>query len=139
MKLDNPESEIRQYPSFKKLILIYHLMKDTGIVSQKVFSLVKILRRWILQLLRTESFAIDSDLGRFGDLVRLHRRRKLILFGISFMLYFCLAALRFFYKQKFDQGEKYEELPKSKWKNSYPIVLVYGLSGGAMDQSLLWG
>ena len=30
-------------------------------------------------------------------------------------------------------------LPKEKWKNNYPIVLVYGMAGTSMDESYIFG
>ena len=33
----------------------------------------------------------------------------------------------------------YDRLPKSKWKNDFPIILVHGFAGWAPDESPIWG
>lgn len=34
---------------------------------------------------------------------------------------------------------QYSSLPKEKWKNNYPIVLIHGFSGFMPDESILMG
>ena len=36
-------------------------------------------------------------------------------------------------------GRSYDHLPKSKWTNDYPVVLVHGFAGWAPDEGPIWG
>lgn len=37
------------------------------------------------------------------------------------------------------KDRSYDHLPKDKWTNDYPIVLVHGFAGWAPDEGPFWG
>ena len=37
------------------------------------------------------------------------------------------------------QNKGYDHLPRSKWSNNYPVVLVHGFAGWAPDEGPIWG
>lgn len=67
---------------------------------------------------------------------------------VAFILRFLIQCLRFIYRRKKRllvlQSTKrnrigYELVPKSLWRNNYPIVLVHGFGGWAPDESPIFG
>ena len=62
-----------------------------------------------------------------------NKNRNIILFVLMANLIFKIGIVYYKFKTYQMLNGKYLHIPKSNWKNDYPIVLVHGFGGGAPD------
>ena len=109
----------------KKLpvIFLYQVLKASETITHRLIPSLKTKNSVVSKNLNITTFAFIIQCFQ-NLLVSLYKRRK--------------ARLA---RQSKNRPELigYDHLPRTFWKNDYPIVLVHGFCGWAPDEGPLWG
>ena len=109
----------------KKLpvILLYQILKASEKVTHKLTPNLKTNNSIVSKNSNITAFAFIIQCF-YNLLVSLYERKK---------------ARQFRQSKNRPEMIGYDHLPRSQWKNNYPIVLVHGFAGWAPDEGPIWG
>ena len=109
----------------KKLsvILLYQILKASETLSHRLTPNLKTKDSVVGKNQNLTAFAFIIQCF-YNLLVSLYRRKK---------------ARQFKQSKNKPQMVGFDHLPRSQWKNDYPIVLVHGFLGWVPDESDFWG
>ena len=88
----------------------------------------------------TERILRDRNMNFLPVKSTLIQKENHDLYIMALTLSFFVRILRRLYKERKTKAlGEYSHIPRKKWKNHYPIVLVHGFGGYVPDESLLLG
>ena len=114
----------RSYSNTKMVMFIFHILRGTKFERQVLQTMgsTGIIARYL---------SLTNQIGKIEN-------QSVYLLALT--LSFIIKLFRRVYHMKRRKAlSEFDHLPRKKWKNDYPIILVHGFGGFTPDESFFFG